>query len=105
MPMESSLSGSGSSVQITASRESFEEPKLKFTVHLMQLTAQDQHSLQLDSSMIPSPKFRQSYSFKLPIGDSVVYVLLVIRHRHITDAELYFYSQESTTSSLRADLA
>ncbi|KAG0705087.1 hypothetical protein DFH29DRAFT_316434 [Suillus ampliporus] len=61
-----------SSLQITGSRESFEEPKLKFTVHLMQLTAQDLHSLQLNSSTIPSPKFRSSYSFKLPLGDSVV---------------------------------
>ncbi|OJA14302.1 hypothetical protein AZE42_01565 [Rhizopogon vesiculosus] len=60
------------SVQIAGSRESFEEPKLKFTVHLMQLTAQDQQSLQLDSSTIPSPKFRNSYSFKVPVGYSVV---------------------------------
>ncbi|KAG1768958.1 hypothetical protein EDD22DRAFT_843764 [Suillus occidentalis] len=56
-----------SEVQITGSRRSFEHPKLKFTVHLMQLTTQDLHSLQFDSSTIPSPKFRNSYSFKLPI--------------------------------------
>ncbi|KAG2340542.1 hypothetical protein BDR05DRAFT_937722 [Suillus weaverae] len=61
-----------SSVQITGSRRYFEQPKLKFTVHFMQLTTQDLHSLQFDSSTIPSPKFRNSYSFKLPIGDSVV---------------------------------
>ncbi|KAG2051772.1 hypothetical protein BDR06DRAFT_958570 [Suillus hirtellus] len=61
-----------SSVQITGSREYFEQPKLKFTVHLMQLTAQDLHSLQLDSSMVPSPKFTNSFSFKLPLGHSVV---------------------------------
>ncbi|KIK47713.1 hypothetical protein CY34DRAFT_8765 [Suillus luteus UH-Slu-Lm8-n1] len=61
-----------SDVQITGSRRSFEHPKLKFTVHLMQLTTQDLHSLQFDSSTIPSPKFRNSYSFKLPIGNSVV---------------------------------
>jgi len=65
-------------VQITSSRESSEEPMLKFTVHLMQLTAQDSHSLQFDSSTIPSPKFRNSYSFKLPLGYSVVYVFLAI---------------------------
>ncbi|KAG1719880.1 hypothetical protein EDB19DRAFT_2044892 [Suillus lakei] len=62
----------GSSVQITGSRRSFEQPKLKFTVHLMQLTTQDLHSLQFDPSTIPSPKFKNSYSFKLPVGDSVV---------------------------------
>ncbi|KAG1731285.1 hypothetical protein EDB19DRAFT_1881018 [Suillus lakei] len=62
----------GYSVQITGSRESFEEPRLEFTVHPMQLTAQDLHSLQLDSSTIPSPKFRTSFSFLLPLGHSVV---------------------------------
>ncbi|KAG1818857.1 hypothetical protein EV424DRAFT_1619340 [Suillus variegatus] len=61
-----------SSVQITGSRKYFEQPKLKFTVHLMQLTAQDLHSLQLDSSVVPSPKFTNSFSFKLPLGHSVV---------------------------------
>ncbi|OAX35069.1 hypothetical protein K503DRAFT_868508 [Rhizopogon vinicolor AM-OR11-026] len=60
------------SVQIAGSRVSFEEPKLKFTVHLMQLTAQDLQLLQLDSSIIPSPKFRNSYSFNVPLGYSVV---------------------------------
>ncbi|KAG1805444.1 uncharacterized protein BJ212DRAFT_1391820 [Suillus subaureus] len=66
------LSLAASSVQITGSREYFERPKLKFTVHPMQLTTQDLHSLQLDSSTIPSPKFRNLYSFKLPLGYSVV---------------------------------
>ncbi|KAG1723067.1 hypothetical protein EDD22DRAFT_790202, partial [Suillus occidentalis] len=66
------LSLAASSVQITGSREYFERPKLKFTVHPMQLTAQDLHSLQLDSSTIPSPKFRDSFSFKLPLGHSVM---------------------------------
>ncbi|KAG1848072.1 hypothetical protein DFJ58DRAFT_746884 [Suillus subalutaceus] len=61
-----------SPVQITGSRESFEEPKLECTVHPMQLTTQDLHSLQLDSSSIPSPKFRNSFPFLLPLGHSVV---------------------------------
>ncbi|KAG2130165.1 uncharacterized protein EDB93DRAFT_1181059 [Suillus bovinus] len=66
------LSLAASSVQITGSREYLEQPKLKFTVHPMELTAQDLHSLQLDSSTIPSPKFRNSFTFKLPLGHSVV---------------------------------
>ncbi|KAG2340343.1 hypothetical protein BDR05DRAFT_889963 [Suillus weaverae] len=68
------LSLAALSVQISGLREHFEPPKLKFTVHPMQLTAQDLHSLQLDSSTIPSPQFRNSFSFKLPLGHSVVYV-------------------------------
>ncbi|KAG1809706.1 uncharacterized protein BJ212DRAFT_1448752 [Suillus subaureus] len=58
--------------QASRNSRSFKQPKLKFTVHLMQLTAQDLHSLQFDPSSTPSPKFRNSYSFKLPINDSVV---------------------------------
>ncbi|KAG2347680.1 hypothetical protein BDR05DRAFT_927599 [Suillus weaverae] len=61
-----------SQVQITGSRESFEESKLECTVYPMQLTAQDLHSLQSDASTIPSPKFRNSFSFLLPLGHSVV---------------------------------
>jgi len=73
-------SRAATSVYITGAREFLEEPKLKFTVHLMQLTAQDLQSLQFDSRTIPSPKFtsRNSYSFKLPLGHSVVYVLLAL---------------------------
>jgi len=55
----------------------------------MQLTTQDLHSLQFDPSSIPSPKFRNTYSFKLPIDDSVVYVFFVGWYIDITDEELY----------------
>ncbi|KAG1764546.1 hypothetical protein EDD22DRAFT_951631 [Suillus occidentalis] len=61
-----------SSVHISGSRESLEEPKLECTVHTMQLTTQDLHSLQLDSSTIPEPKFTKSFSFSLLLGYSVV---------------------------------
>ena len=45
-----------------------------YTVHLMNLTAQDQHELKLDPSAIPSPRFRFSHAFKLPLAHSVVCV-------------------------------
>jgi hypothetical protein len=78
-----------SSVQITGSRESLEEPKLECTVHTMQLTTQDLHSLQLDSSTIPEPKFTNSFPFSLPLGYSVVYALFAVQFLSITDAELH----------------
>ncbi|KAH7882014.1 hypothetical protein F5I97DRAFT_1939518 [Phlebopus sp. FC_14] len=60
-----------SSYELTGSRESFEDPMLVFTVHLMQLTAQDQHDLQLDSTIVPVPRFKTMHSFHLPLGYSI----------------------------------
>ncbi|OAX36473.1 hypothetical protein K503DRAFT_802014, partial [Rhizopogon vinicolor AM-OR11-026] len=62
-------------LNIVGSRQSLQQPMFEFSVHLMQLTEHDQHSLKMDPSMIPSPKFtgvgRQSHSFKLPPRHSV----------------------------------
>ena len=40
-------------------------------VHVMNLTTQDQHELQLNRSAIPSPHFRFSHMFNLPLGHTV----------------------------------
>ncbi|KAG1778913.1 hypothetical protein EV702DRAFT_1093073 [Suillus placidus] len=58
---------------ISGRREYFQDPVFEFSVHLMQLTEDDQHSLKMDPTMIPSPKFtgRHAYSFKLLLGHSV----------------------------------
>ncbi|KAG2040447.1 hypothetical protein BDR03DRAFT_892378 [Suillus americanus] len=58
---------------ISGRREYFQDPVCEFSVHLMQLMEHDQHSLKMNPTMIPSPKFtgRYAYSFKLPLGDSV----------------------------------
>ncbi|KAG1809694.1 uncharacterized protein BJ212DRAFT_1484392 [Suillus subaureus] len=58
---------------ISGQREYFQDPVCEFSVHLMQLMEHDQHSLKMDPTVIPSPKFtaRHAYSFKLPLGDSV----------------------------------
>ena len=45
-----------------------------YTVHLMNLTAQDQHELQLNPIAIPSPRFKFSHKFTLPLGHFVVCV-------------------------------
>ncbi|KAG1886418.1 uncharacterized protein F5891DRAFT_1082392 [Suillus fuscotomentosus] len=62
-----------SNIFISGQREYFQDPVCEFSVHLMQLMEHDQHSLKMDPTMIPSPKFtgRHMYSFKLPLGDSV----------------------------------
>ncbi|KIJ13989.1 hypothetical protein PAXINDRAFT_100354 [Paxillus involutus ATCC 200175] len=60
------------SYQISGSRESHEDPMVIYTVHLMNLTAQDLHELQLNPTFIPSPRFRFTHTFKLPQGHSVV---------------------------------
>ncbi|KAG2116835.1 hypothetical protein DEU56DRAFT_984883 [Suillus clintonianus] len=60
-------------IYVNGRREYFQDPVFEFSVHLMQLMEHDQHSLKMDPTMIPSPKFtgRQAYSFNLPLGHSV----------------------------------
>ncbi|KAF9218569.1 hypothetical protein BS17DRAFT_720337 [Gyrodon lividus] len=60
------------SYQISGSRESQEDPTVIYTVHLMNLTMQDQHELQLNPTTIPSPRFKSVHNFKLPQGHSVI---------------------------------
>jgi hypothetical protein len=56
---------------ITGQRETLEEASLLFTIHLMHLTTQDQHELRLDPMKVPSPHFKESYTFQLPVGFSI----------------------------------
>ncbi|KAI9571051.1 hypothetical protein HD554DRAFT_2017581 [Boletus coccyginus] len=58
--------------QIWGSRTSQQDPMATYTVHLMNLTAQDQHELQLNPSATPAPRFKFSHQFTLPLGHSVV---------------------------------
>ncbi|KAF9231332.1 hypothetical protein BU15DRAFT_68422 [Melanogaster broomeanus] len=54
------------------SRESQVDAMVTYTVHLMNLTTQDQHELQLHPTAIPSPRFKFTHSFKLRQGHSVI---------------------------------
>ncbi|KAF8548217.1 hypothetical protein OG21DRAFT_1449416 [Imleria badia] len=66
-------SGWGSTnYRITGSQASRQEPMVLHTVHVMNLTTQDQQELQLDPSAIPSPRFRYRHTFKLPLGHFVI---------------------------------
>ncbi|KIJ61776.1 hypothetical protein HYDPIDRAFT_115606 [Hydnomerulius pinastri MD-312] len=68
---------SSTSYELTGSRESMEDPMLLFTVHLMQLTAQDQHDLQLVPTTIPTPRLKPSHSFRLPLDFSIGHAQLL----------------------------
>ena len=59
------------SFDITGRRETLKEASLLFTIHLMHLTTQDQHELQLNPIKVPSPHFKESYTFQLPVGFSI----------------------------------
>ena len=48
-----------------------------YTVHVMSLTTQDQHELQLNPNAVPSPRFRFTHRFNLPLGHIVMCVLRV----------------------------
>ena len=69
--------GSSSSYRISGSRASQEDPREIYTVHLMNLTTQDQHELQLNPNTIPLPRFKFKYRFTLPLGHFVVCVLVL----------------------------
>ncbi|KIK38061.1 hypothetical protein CY34DRAFT_773550, partial [Suillus luteus UH-Slu-Lm8-n1] len=62
-----------SQIFISGRSKYFQDPVYEFSVHLMQLMELDQHSLKMDPTVIPVPKFagRHAHSFKLPLGDSV----------------------------------
>ncbi|KAH0827345.1 hypothetical protein J3R83DRAFT_3979 [Lanmaoa asiatica] len=62
------------SYRISGSRASQQDPMVMYTVHLMNLTTEDQHELQLNPSAIPSPRFKFNHTFTLPLGHSVVCV-------------------------------
>ena len=59
------------SFEITGQRETLMEASLLITIHLMHLTTQDQHELQLDPIKVPSPHFTESYTFEIPVGFSI----------------------------------
>lgn len=54
-------------------RNSFQDPAMEFTIHVLSLTTEDQHAMQLDSAFVPSPNVhaRFSHSFRLPIGQNI----------------------------------
>ena len=60
---------------ITGGREVPEGPKLQYQVHIVDLTSDDKHCMQLNSKHIPKPTTsdRRSAVFHLPIGPRIVY--------------------------------
>jgi hypothetical protein len=61
--------------KLIGGREMPEEPKLQFQVHMVDLTSDDKHIMQLNSKHIPKPTTsdRRSPVFHLPIGPRIVY--------------------------------
>ncbi|EIW81353.1 hypothetical protein CONPUDRAFT_55755 [Coniophora puteana RWD-64-598 SS2] len=54
-----------------------EDDQVVYQAHLMQLTIEDCHELQLDSSFVPSPRFGVAYTFSLPTGSEIIYSQLL----------------------------
>ena len=68
---------------IVGHRHVVEEAKLEFCFHLMDLTSDDKHSMQLNSDYVPSPAVNERLSsrFHLPMFMNIAYepILLVAR--------------------------
>jgi hypothetical protein len=48
---------------------------LEYTVYMLEMSAQDQQSLQLDNQFIPSPVIeeRRAHSFRLPVEYTILF--------------------------------
>ncbi|KAH7910222.1 hypothetical protein BJ138DRAFT_1127056 [Hygrophoropsis aurantiaca] len=68
---------STSSYLVSGSSESLDEPALVFTIHLLNMTTQDCHNLQLDPAFIPSPLCRAAHTFRLPLGHKITHAQLL----------------------------
>ncbi|KAI6101021.1 hypothetical protein EDD16DRAFT_1844403 [Pisolithus croceorrhizus] len=58
--------------KVSGARETQEVPMTCFTIRTMNLTEQDKHNLQLDASIIPSPRFHSEHKFRLTQGYTVL---------------------------------
>jgi hypothetical protein len=79
---------------ITGRRQALQEPKLEIWVHLMDLTSDDRHNMQLDPVYIPSPALndRLSSGFYIPITMTIAYAPDILSR--------YSASHESFTASI-----
>jgi hypothetical protein len=66
---------------IACRRQVIEEAKLEFCVHLMDLTSDDKHSMQLNPDYVPSPAVneRLSYKFHIPMFMNIAYESILLR--------------------------
>ncbi len=61
--------------RITGHRDELQEPKLRFQVHLMELTSEDKQSMQLNPKHLPklTVSDQRSGEFHLPLDLHIVY--------------------------------
>ena len=62
---------------MTSRQETLQRPEIVFLIHPMVLTADDKHSMQLDTKHVPNPTLndRLSSTFRLPVGVDISYGL------------------------------
>ena len=66
------LRGIWSSYRLKGFQETQTDPVLRFTIYPMRLSEHDAHTLRLDPSAVPSPRFTSPHSFELPLDLSIV---------------------------------
>ena len=61
--------------KVSGSKETPEDPKLEFWIHLMDLSSEDKHNIQSNPKHIPCPTVNSKLSsrFYLPIGLDIAY--------------------------------
>ncbi|KAJ7180916.1 hypothetical protein C8R46DRAFT_595271 [Mycena filopes] len=71
--------GSGASFKVTGRDYSRTEPVIECKLHVLQLSTNDQHTLQMDATFVPSPHI-QAHSaqvFHIPVGHRILHAQLV----------------------------
>ncbi|KAJ7698920.1 hypothetical protein B0H17DRAFT_1049693 [Mycena rosella] len=70
---------SSSAFKITGADKGRTEPTVQCKLHIVHLTTDDQHTLQMDSSFVPSPHIQASSTqlFHIPIGHRILHAQLL----------------------------
>ena len=60
--------------QISGREETYTDPYLDYKIHVLELTAEHSHELQLDPKFVPMPhlKERSFSSFQLPVNHKIL---------------------------------
>ncbi|KAJ7931787.1 hypothetical protein B0H13DRAFT_2227876 [Mycena leptocephala] len=69
----------GSTFKISGTDKTRTEPAVECKLHILQLTRDDQHTLQMDSTFVPSPHVQASsvQAFNLPLGYRILHAQLL----------------------------
>ncbi|KAJ6620561.1 hypothetical protein B0H10DRAFT_2188402 [Mycena sp. CBHHK59/15] len=93
----------GSPFKITGHIKDRTEPKIECRIHVMYLTTEDQHTLQLDPAFVPQPRVQacSAQIFHLPLGHRILHAQSIEHGKHlvvIEDADHFLIFLETSSA-------